>query len=98
MTGILGNLIFVPLYACKCLKIKWNTFYPIIFRYIGTTVIMMAVFFGIRTLYVLPINWLTFFAVCVIAGIAGCIVNFFLLLNHMERDIMVNKIRAKVGK
>ena len=26
VTGILGNLIFVPLYACKCLKIKWNTF------------------------------------------------------------------------
>ena len=41
VTGILGNLIFVPLYACKCLKIKWNTFYPIIFRYIGTTFIMI---------------------------------------------------------
>lgn len=29
VTGILGNLIFVPLYACKCLKIKWNTFYQL---------------------------------------------------------------------
>ena len=98
VTGILGNLIFVPLYACKCLKIKWNTFYPIIFRYIGTTFIMMIVFFGIKRLYVLPINWITFFVVCVIAGVAGCIVNFFVLLNHTERSIMKNKIMARVRK
>ena len=98
VTGILGNLIFVPLYACKCLKIKWNTFYPIIFRYIGTTFIMMIVFFGIKRLYVLPINWITFFVVCVIAGFAGCIVNFFVLLNHTERSIMKNKIMARVRK
>ena len=98
VTGILGNLIFVPLYACKCLKIKWNTFYPIIFRYIGTTFIMMIAFFGIKRLYVLPINWITFFVVCVIAGFAGCIVNFFVLLNHTERSIMKNKIMARVRK
>ena len=98
VTGILGNLIFVPLYACKCLKIKWNTFYPIIFRYIGTTFIMMIVFFGIKRLYVLPINWITFFVVCVIAGFAGCTVNFFVLLNHTERSIMKNKIMARVRK
>lgn len=98
VTGILGNLIFVPLYACKCLKIKWNTFYPIIFRYIGTTFIMMIAFFGIKRLYVLPINWITFFVVCVIAGVAGCIVNFFVLLNHTERSIMKNKIMARVRK
>lgn len=97
-TGIIGNLIFLPLYACRCLKIKWSTFYPIIFRYMGTTVVMMAVFLGIRALYVCPVNWATFFAVCVIAGIIGCIVNFFVLLNKNERMIMKNKIMSKVQK
>ena len=97
-TGILGNLFFIPIYACKCLKIKWNTFYPIILRYMGTTVLMMAVFYGIRMIYTLPMNWITFAIVCVIAGIAGCIINFFVLLNSRERGILLNKIMAKVKK
>jgi len=97
-TGILGNLFFIPIYACKCLKIKWNTFYPIILRYMGTTIIMMAVFFGIRAIYTLPMNWITFAIVCVIAGVAGCIINFFVLLDSQERGVLKNKIMAKVRK
>ena len=97
-TGILGNLFFIPICACKCLKIKWNTFYPIILRYMGTTVLMMVVFFGIRTIYTLPINWLTFILVCGIAGIVGCIINFFVLLDKNERSILQNKILSKVKR
>jgi O-antigen/teichoic acid export membrane protein len=98
VTGILGNLIFIPIYASWCLKVKWNTFYPIIFRYMGTTVIMLAAFWGIRTLYRVPITWVTFIVVCVIAGIAGCVINFFVLLNAGERTILVNMIKSKVRK
>lgn len=98
VTGILGNLFFIPIYACRCLKIKWNTFYPIILRYVGTTLIMMAVFFGIRAVYTLPINWITFAIVCVIAGVAGCIINFLVLLDAHERGILKNKIMSKVRK
>lgn len=98
VTGILGNLFFIPIYACKCLKVKWNTFYPIILRYMGTTVAMMAVFFGIRAVYVLPINWMTFVIVCGIAGVVGCLMNFVILLNKNERAILTNKIMSKVKK
>jgi O-antigen/teichoic acid export membrane protein len=97
-TGILGNLIFIPIYASRCLKVKWNTFYPIIFRYMGTTVIMLTVFWGIRMLYRVPITWITFIVVCVIAGIAGCVINFFVLLDAGERTILVNMIKSKVRK
>ncbi len=97
-TGILGNLIFTPIYACKCLKVKWNTFYPIILRYMGTTVAMMLVFFGIRAVYSLPINWLTFVLVCGIAGMVGCLMNFFVLLDKGERTVLTNKIMAKVKR
>lgn len=95
-TGILGNLFFIPIYACKCLKVKWNTFYPIILRYMGTTILMMAVFFGIRMIYTLPMNWITFIIVCGIAGVAGCLINFFILLDVNERAILKNKIMSKV--
>lgn len=97
-TGILGNLFFIPIYACRCLKIKWNTFYPIILRYMGTTIIMMAAFFGIRAVYTVPISWLTFAIVCVIAGVVGCIINFLVYLDVKERKILVNKILAKVKR
>lgn len=97
-TGILGNLIFIPIYACSCLKVKWNTFYPIILRYLGTTLAMMAVFYGIRALSFIPENWLTFACLCSAAGIAGCFMNFFILLNSTERKILTNKIMEKVRR
>lgn len=97
-TGILGNLFFIPIYACRCLKIKWNTFYPIILRYMGVTIAMMAVFYGIRVISFVPSNWGTFVLLCGIAGIAGCIMNFFILLNGTERTLLKNKILAKVKK
>lgn len=98
VTGILGNLIFVPLCACKCLKIRWSTFYPIIFRYIGTTGIMTVVFLGIKMVYNLPINWMTFVLVCVIAGCAGCVINFMVLFDKKERILMITKLKGLIHR
>lgn len=98
VTGILGNLIFVPLCACRCLKIKWSTFYPIILRYMGTTVVMAAVFHGIKLLYQVPINWFSFVVVCVIAGCVGVGVNYVVLFNSYERNLMVSKIKSKLHR
>lgn len=98
VTGILGNLFFIPIYASKCLKVKWNTFYPLIFRYMGTTVVMLFVFYGIRTVLWQPMNWLAFFLLAAIAGVVGCIINFFILLNAKERMILKNKIMSKVRR
>jgi len=64
----------------------------------GTTIIMMAAFFGIRAVYTVPISWLTFAIVCVIAGVVGCIINFLVYLDVKERKILVNKILAKVKR
>lgn len=96
VTGILGNLIFVPLCACRCLKVKWSTFYPIIFRYMGTTAMMALVFYGIRMIYRLPMNWFTFFVVCMIAGGVGVLINFFVLFNVNERARMLAIINRKI--
>lgn len=98
VTGGVGNLIFVPLYACKCLKVKWNTFYPIIFRYMGTTVVMAVIFGVIKKVYQFPINWITFILVCVIAGCVGCIINFILLFNKYERTILLTKVKKKISR
>ena len=98
VTGAIANLTFIPLYASKCLKIKWHTFYPLIFRYVGTTVLMAAAFVGVGKIVQLPMNWLSFLVVCVIAGILGVIINCCVLLDSYERGILVNKIRGKIWK
>ena len=64
----------------------------------GVTLAMMAVFYGIRVIAFVPSNWATFVLLCGVAGIAGCIMNFFILLNGAERKILTNKILAKVRK
>jgi O-antigen/teichoic acid export membrane protein len=98
VTGILGNLIFVPLYASWCLKVRWNTFYPIIFRYMATTGIMAVIFYAIKMVYRIPINWMTFILLCAIAGCVGIAINFLVLFNRNERKLMLTKIQSKIHR
>ena len=92
VTGAIANLVFIPIYASHCLKIRWHTFYPLIFRYMGTTGIMAAVFLLIRQISPLQISWLTFLVLCGIAGIVGVIINYFVLLNTYERNLLMRKV------
>jgi len=58
----------------------------------------MGVFFGIRTIYMVPITWISFFIVCAIAGVTGCFINLFVLLDKRERGIFTNKMMSKLKK
>ena len=98
VTGAIANLTFIPLYASKCLKVKWHTFYPLIFRYMGTTLLMAVVFVVIGHVFWIPMSWLTFLVLCVMAGVAGVIINYIVLLDSYEREILKNKIMGKLWK
>jgi len=98
VTGAIANLVFIPIYASKCLKVKWHTFYPLIFRYMGTTVFMGIVFALVGWLFKAPATWMTFFILCVIAGMIGVMINYFVLLNSYERGILTNKVLGKIWK
>lgn len=92
VTGIIGNFVYLPLYASKCLKVKWNTFYPLILKYMGTTVIMVGAFYLLRVLFTVPSNWFWLILICGISGILGCMINYLILLEKRERDILVKRI------
>lgn len=98
VTGVLGNLIFIPIYASKCLKVRWHTFYPLIFRYMGTTGLMIAAFLLVRQIWPLSASWITFLLLCMTAGILGVIINYFVLLNSYERGLLTNKVLGKLWK
>ena len=93
--GILRNLIFTPLYAARCLQVKWYTFYGDIF--------MGLVSIGLICLVVLPFElfftidgWMKLFAVGIASGILALVVNFFVVLRASERQMVLNLIRSKL--
>ena len=93
--GILRNLIFTPLYAARCLQVKWYTFYGDIF--------MGLVSIGLICLVVLPFElfftidgWVKLFAVGIASGILALVVNFFVVLRTSERQMVLNLIRSKL--
>ncbi|MEA5007117.1 MATE family efflux transporter [Clostridium tyrobutyricum] len=94
--GIFANLIFVPLYACKCLNIEWYTFYPQIFRYTGTTFFMIGILYLLKKIIYFPNTWIYLIVIGIISTIIGVLINFFILLNNSERKYLVNKIKEKV--
>lgn len=98
VTGAIANLTFVPLYASYCLKVKWHTFYPIIFKYMLTTLIMGVAFTGLRQICIKPAGWIEFFVLCGLAGTVGAVINYLILLDKNERDILKNKFLSKLKK
>ena len=71
--GIIANLIFVPLYACHCLKVKWNTFYGQILRYTTTTILILFIvyiFNKITNLYLFyPISFAGIYICLYLSGL-----------------------------
>ncbi|MBV4417260.1 lipopolysaccharide biosynthesis protein [Clostridium tyrobutyricum] len=94
--AIIANLIFVPLYACKCLNIKWNTFYPQIFQYMGTTTFMLAIFYLLKRVIHFPNTWIYLIIIGIISLIFGILINFIMLLNSFERKYLFNKVKEKI--
>ncbi len=95
ITGTLINVTFVPIYvAKKCIGVKWNTFYPIILKHVGTSIIIIAILYIIKIYidsYNITYNWYLVIITAFISLIIGIIVNY-LLFNKEEKKKIKNKI------
>lgn len=87
--GILRNLVFTPIYAARCLKVRWYTFYG--------DIILGLVSIGTICLTVLPFQllieidgWMKLFGVGIVAGILALGVNFFIVLRKNERKMVID--------
>lgn len=95
--GILRNLVFTPIYAARCLKVKWYTFY-------GDILLGLASI-GAICLTALPFQllieidgWIKLFAVGIAAGAAALAVNFLIVLRKNERKMVLDMVRKKLQR
>lgn len=89
--SIIRGATFLPIYGAKCLKFKWNTFYPVIFRNIFAVAVVTLIAFVIKLL--VPINgWVTLIADTALMAVCSCAINYFVMLGKNERKILFDKI------
>ena len=97
MVGWIVNVTYLPLYASRCLQVSGKTFYPIIIRYMCNTVLIMAVFMGMKQILPAISGWTGLIINGLLMGAAGGIINFFVFLNHRERKFLVLLVKKKIN-
>ena len=97
VVGLIRNMVFTPIYAARCLEVKWTTFYGDIFMGLASIGIITAV--AMVSKLVLPMDsWITFF---VSGGFMGCValmLNFFIVLGKTERQMVLEKVASKLKR
>ena len=92
LTGVLRNMIFTPIYAARCLEIRWNRFYSDIFlgfASIGTITVL-----GLLSRMIVPIHsWI----ILLLTGVVmGPLVNCFVILRKQERNMVIGMVRSRL--
>ena len=96
IVGFIVNLTYLPLYSSKCLRISMKTFYPTIFKYLRSFVLLLVEMASIS--YLLSgfgSTSIFFFFECVVAGAIGCALNYAIFLNNEERTYLKSKVLLK---
>jgi O-antigen/teichoic acid export membrane protein len=89
--GLLRNLIFTPIYAARCLEVKWNTFYKAIARGCICALTMMVLCYIAR--YNFNINsWIKLIITGGICSIGSLAINLFIVFKKDERKVIVESI------
>lgn len=88
-------LIFVPIYAARNLKVRWNTFYTQLLKSILVSVFMIVFFIIINNTFKIN-SWANLISVAIIAGGIGYAISFVLLLNNKEKIKIINKLKGKI--
>lgn len=88
-------LTFVPIYAAKNLRVKWNTFYPQLLKSILVSAIMVT-FFSIVNKMMAITSWKNLILVAAMVGAIGYLLSFMLLLNNREKQKLINIVKEKV--
>lgn len=89
--GLLRNLIFTPIYASKCLELKWTTFYSDIFTGLFSIACISLVAFASRFVFTID-SYLSLIGVGILVGIVALIMNFFIILKKDDRKLVLDKV------
>lgn len=93
VVGLLRNMVFTPIYAAKCLEVKWTTFYSDIFMGLASIGVITAA--ALLSKLFLPMDsWLGFFVSCVFMGVVALGLNFLIVLRKSEREMVLGKVKS----
>ncbi len=92
--GFINYLIFTPIYASKCLNIKWNTFYPEIIRVIISE---LAILFVCRFLFqnIMPNSWPELIAYIGILCVISTPIYMACVFNLKELKFLFRRLKKK---
>lgn len=97
VVGLIRNMVFTPIYAAKCLEVKWTTFYSDIFMGLASIGIITAV--AMFSKLFLPMdNWIGFFASGIFMGCVALVLNFFIVLRKAERQLVLDKVKGMLHR
>ncbi|MBR2012985.1 MAG: MATE family efflux transporter [Clostridia bacterium] len=88
---------FIPLYPCKVLNIKWNTFYPAIYKMLISSALLLGITFSLRRIISVH-SWLGLIAFCILCGCIGLLINLMISLSKSDRQQFFNKLLSKIKK
>lgn len=95
--GLIRNMVFTPIYAAKCLEVKWTTFYGDIFMGLASIGLITAA--AMFSKLILPMdNWIGFFASGAFMGCVALLLNFFVVLGKTERQMILDKVLSKLPR
>lgn len=89
--SIIRSLTFLPIYGAHCLRLKWNVFYPAIFKN-TVSVIITTVFAMLIDNFLTVDSWSSLVLVGVLTSFFAIGFNLVFLLDKSERRIFLKKI------
>ena len=90
--GFITFMIFTPIYSAHCLGLKWNVFYPGIFRVLSAAVVITLV---LKTLFMnfMPSTWIGLIVSALCSCIIGVPIFMFIVLDKENRNLVINKLK-----
>ena len=93
----LANVIFVPVYAARCLHVRKFEFYPIYIRYFASTAVAAVACWGIRSIFgLIADNWISLILTCCLYALVTLCVDMCLLLGQKERSLLSDMVKRKL--
>lgn len=94
LANILRNMLFTVPMAAKYLGFKWSKFYPQVLVTIFTSLVLIIVGELIEP-YLPKGDWISFFISISIYSVIAFTISMYIILNKIERKIVMNKLFAK---
>ena len=100
IVNIIRALVFLPLYGARCLGLKWNIFYKIIFKH-ALSVVLVGIFaMCVKSLIIIS-DWIDLIMSGIIVSIFAIIINYLFIMDKNEKYrlyLVINKLKGRKSK